>query len=70
MSLLGDSSERERGRGTRTRTDRTVAGGRASSDKLVRETLSNQLKVLESSRSTGKGGPDFQQSVVSGAGRS
>lgn len=37
-----------------------------SSDELAQVTLSKQLKVLESSRSTGKGGPDFQWSVVSG----
>lgn len=47
-----------------------VADGRVCSDELVQVTLSRQLKVLGSSRSTGKGAPDFQWSVVSGGGRS
>lgn len=54
----------------RAQTHRTAAGGRVSSDELARVTLSKQLKVLESNRSTGKGGPDFQWSVVSGTRRS
>ena len=68
--MLRDMSEGERRRGTRTQTHRTAVGGKVSSDELVRVTLSKQLKVLESSRSTGKGGPDFQRSVVSGTGSS
>jgi len=70
VGLLRDMDERERRRGMRMQTHRMAAGGRVSSDKLIRVTLSKQPKVLESSRSTGKGGPDFLGSVVSGAGGS
>lgn len=57
--------ERERRWGMRAQTHRTAAGGRVGSDQLVQETMRKQVKVLESSRSTGKGGTDFASRVWS-----